>query len=495
VEEPDYLHPTIEHILKETYGIMTYQEQVLQIAQVMGGYSLGGADLLRRAMGKKIKAEMDAERSKFIAGATERNIERDLANHIFDLMAKFAGYGFNKGHAAPYALIAYQTAYLKANYPVEFMAASMTLDMGNTDKLNVFRQELQRLGVKLLPPEINRSDVEFTVEVTSEGPAIRYALAAIKGVGAEAMRSLVAERANGGRFADLFDLARRLDAKSFNKRQFEGLAKAGAFDCLNPNRAQSVAAADLVLRHASAAAAERESQQVSLFGGGAAELPKPILPNVVEWLPFDRLQNEFEAIGFYLSAHPLDPYQAVLKRIGVVPFAQLQARVNLGGSTRFKLAGIVVGRKERTSAKGNRFAFVQMSDLTGLFEVTVFSETLNQARPLLDSGLALVVTVDIRPEDDTLRLTALAIESLDELAAKNTTGLKVFLGSEVALPSLRSVLGRDAAAGTGRGGPLRLVVADQDREIEIALPGAYRIGAQLRAAMKAIPGVIEIHDL
>ncbi|HWK47867.1 MAG TPA: DNA polymerase III subunit alpha [Stellaceae bacterium] len=495
LEAPDYLHPTIEHILKETYGIMTYQEQVLQIAQVMGGYSLGAADLLRRAMGKKIKSEMDNERAKFVAGSTERGVSKALADHIFDLMAKFAGYGFNKGHAAPYALLSYQTAYLKANHPVEFLAASMTLDLGNTDKLNVFRQELQRVGIKLLPPDINRSGVDFTVEDTPDGSAIRYALAAIKGVGAEAMRSVIAERDAQGRFADLFDLAQRVDAKSFNKRQYEGLAKAGAFDGLNPNRAQSVAAGDLVLRHAAAAAAERNSQQVSLFGGDAGTLPQPALPAHADWAPVDRLQQEFEAIGFYLSAHPLDPYQAALKRLGAVPFAQLQARVGHGGPTRFKLAGIVVGRKERTSAKGSRFAFVQMSDLTGMFEVTLFSEILNQSRGLLDSGVPVVVTVDIRPEDESLRLTALAIDSLDDLASLNAPGFKVFFETEAALPSLLSVLGRDQAPTNGRGGAMRLVVADDDREIEIALPGTYRIGAQMRAAMKAIPGVVEVHDL
>src|SRR5271155_490943 len=255
-EAPDYLHPALEEILKETHGIMIYQEQVMRIAQVLAGYTLAGADLLRQAMGKKIQSQMDAQRAQFVEGATARGVERARAELIFDQMAKFAGYGFNKSHAAAYALVTYQTAYLKANHPVEFMAASMTLDLGNTDKLNHFRQELNRLGIALLPPDINRSDVAFAVETDEKRgkPAIRYALAAVKGVGEQAMRELVAERAARGPFKDLFDFALRLDPKTFNRRQFENLVKAGAFEPLNPNRAQSFAAAELLLRQAGRAA-------------------------------------------------------------------------------------------------------------------------------------------------------------------------------------------------------------------------------------------------
>ena len=289
-EQPDYLHPLLEPILKETFGIMIYQEQVMQIAQVLAGYSLGAADLLRRAMGKKIQSEMDAQRQQFVAGAVERGVGRPRAELIFDQMAKFAGYGFNKSHAAAYALVAYQTAYLKANHPVEFMAASMTLDLGNTDKLAHFRPELDRLGIKLLPPDINRSEVTFAVEADPKtgSPAIRYALAAVKGVGAQAMADIVAERERNGPFRDLFDFAARLDAKSFNRRQFESLVKAGAFDCLDPNRAQSFAAAELLLRQASRAAEDRESRQENLFAGIAGLghwgfAARPSLPLVPDW--------------------------------------------------------------------------------------------------------------------------------------------------------------------------------------------------------------------
>jgi DNA polymerase III subunit alpha len=501
-ETADYLHPALEGILKETHGIMIYQEQVMQIAQVLAGYSLGSADLLRRAMGKKIASEMEAQRQLFIEGAAGRGVGAALAEHIFDQMAKFAGYGFNKSHAAAYALIAYQTAYLKANYPVEFLAALMTLDLGNTDKLNVFRQELNRLDIRLLPPDINRSDISFAVEAptppspASGGgggkPAIRYALAAVKGVGGQAMSEIVAERAARGRFKDLVDFSRRIDAKSFNRRQFESLAKAGAFDSLNPNRAQTFAAADQLLRQASLAAEERESRQESLFAAiDPSFAPRPSLPLVADWPPVERLQHEFAAIGFYLSSHPLDPYGKSLERAGIIRFADLPAGLAANPTNRFKLAGIVIGRKERTSGRGNRFAFVQMSDPSGTYEVTLFSEMLRDARALLDSGQPLVVSIDVRSEEESLRLTAQKIEPLDAVVAHATAGLKVFVGEARALPSLKSVIAREAG-GRGR---VTVILDLPSREVEITIPGGFKVDPRTRAAVKSLPGIIDVHDI
>jgi len=497
-EAPDYLHPALEEILRETHGIMIYQEQVMQIAQVLAGYTLGGADLLRRAMGKKIQAEMDAQRQQFVEGATARGVERGRAELIFDQMAKFAGYGFNKSHAAAYALVAYQTAYLKANYPVEFMAASMTLDLGNTDKLNHFRQELARLGIALLPSDINSSDVAFTVEQDPKTgrAAIRYALAAVKGVGEQAMRELVTERAAGGPFKDLFDFALRLDPKTFNRRQFENLVKAGAFETLNPNRAQSFAAAELLLRQASRAAEEREDGQESLFGAigglaGGGFAARPALPVVPDWPPVERLQNEFDAIGFYLSSHPLDPYGRSLERAGILRWTDLPAALAAGGATRFRLAGIVIGKKERTSARGNRFAFVQLSDTSGAFEVTVFSEVLAQARAVIDAGQPLIVTLDVRREEESLRLTAQKIEPLDSVVAHAAAGLRVFVGDALALPRLKSLIGREAG-GRGR---VTVVLDLPSREVEVALPGGFRVDPRIRAAVKSLPGIVDVHDI
>jgi DNA polymerase III subunit alpha len=490
-EAPDYLHPALEPILTETYGVMTYQEQVMQIAQVLAGYSLGGADLLRRAMGKKIQSEMDAQRQQFVDGAVARGVDAALADHIFDQMAKFAGYGFNKPHAAAYALVTYQTAYLKANHPVEFMAALMTLELGNTDKLNLLRQELDRLGIRLLPPDINRSQPTFSVETDPKSgrPAIRYALAAVKGVGAQAMQVLVGERGENGRFKDLFDLAQRLDARTFNRGQFESLAKAGAFDPLDPNRAQTFAAAELLLRQASRAASERQDGQGSLFGLGLPD--RPALPLIDDWPPVEKLQHEFAAIGFYLSSHPLDAYGRSLERAGILRWADLPAALAANGATRFRLAGIVVGRKERTSARGNRFAFVQMSDPSGVFEVTLFAEMLKEARALFDAGQPLAVTVDVRSEEDSLRLTAQKIEPLDDVVAHAAAGLRVFLGEARALAHLKNLFARE---GNGRG-RVSVVLDLDDSEVEIAIPGGFRVDPRMRAAVKSLPGIVDVHDI
>jgi DNA polymerase-3 subunit alpha len=492
-EQPDYLHERLEGILKETYGVIIYQEQVMEIAKVLSGYSLGQADLLRRAMGKKIKAEMDAQREHFVEGAVAEGVERHRAVHIFELVAKFAGYGFNKSHAAAYALIAYQTAWVKANHPVEFLAASMTLDLGNTDKLNVFRQELERLGIDLLQPDINRSGVEFTVEADGTGRGqIRYALAAIKNVGRQAMKSVIAEREANGPYSDLFDFARRLDPRIVNKRQLENLARAGAFDGLNPNRAQVCRTVDLMLREAGAAASERDSQQVNLFGEAEMTLEPPSLPDVPPWPDTERLTQEFEAIGFYLSAHPLDAYAKTLQRLGVVRVREIPGRLN-GEVRRLKLAGAVLGVQERTSARGNRFAFVQLSDPSGVFEVTVFSDVLSACRDLIAPGSMLVVSVDARIEEDTPRLTAQAIQSLERSALNAAAGLKVYLDDPRPLDGLKTILAQGAE---GRGA-VTLVLALQGghREVEVALPGGYAVSPAVRAAVKAVPGIVDVQEV
>ncbi|MEK9661599.1 MAG: DNA polymerase III subunit alpha, partial [Alphaproteobacteria bacterium] len=411
-EDVDYLHPTLERSLNETYGIPIYQEQVMQMAQELSGYSLGAADLLRRAMGKKIQAEMDAQRDLFVTGAAERGVDKATASRIFDTIAKFAGYGFNKAHAAAYALIAYQTAWLKANYPVEFLAASMTLDMGNTDKLGVYRQELARQGIDLLPPDINRSFAEFSVERLENDEdgtprhAVRYALAAVKGVGRQAMTGLVANREEQGAFSDLFDLADRIDPHLVNKKQLEHLTAAGAFDGLNGNRAQVFAAIDLILGHAGAVQREREAGQLNLLGeaaGGGVAAPR--LPDVKDWPQAEKLQRELDSIGFYLSAHPLDEYQSMLGRLGIVRSADLAATVRAtGGAALIKLAGAVLGVQVRTSQRGSRYAFVQLSDPSGAFEITVFSEVLATARDVLEGDEPVLVTAAARLEDEQIRL-------------------------------------------------------------------------------------------
>ncbi|MYF85808.1 MAG: DNA polymerase III subunit alpha [Rhodospirillaceae bacterium] len=363
VEAVAYDHPKLEPVLKETFGIPIYQEQVQQMARDLAGYTLATADLLRRAMGKKIKAEMDAQRETFVNGALANDVARSDATRIFELVAKFAGYGFNKSHAAAYALVAYQTAYLKANHPVEFYAASMSFDMGNADRIANFRRELQHEGIDLLPPDVNRSDVAFAVE---DG-AVRYALAALKNVGAAAMESLVRERAAEGRFRDVGDLADRLGTGVVNKRQMEHLVKAGALDSLNPNRRQLFEGVDAIARLAAVAADDRSSNQVNLFGDDPAAAGAALrLPDVPDRPLTDRLRHEFEAVGVYLSAHPLDSYARSLEKMEVVSYGRLVERAQAGEPPSVaRLAGTVIGRKERRNAKGNRFAFVQLSDASG----------------------------------------------------------------------------------------------------------------------------------
>jgi len=491
-ELPDFLYPTLEGILSETHGIMIYQEQVMQIAQELSGYSLGSADILRRAMGKKIQAEMDAQRQAFVEGATARGVPDAKASQIFDLVNKFAGYGFNKSHAAAYALIAYQTAYLKANHPVEFMAASMTLDLNNTDKLNTFRQELMRVGIPLLPPDINASDAAFSVESTSEGAgAIRYALAAIKNVGEAAMRALVAERTENGPFTDLLDFARRMDARQLNKRQLENLVRAGAFDGLDANRKQLFDGAEVLLRHAGAAAEDRASGQMGLFagGGGSAATPKLQLPETADWAPMERLGEEFAAIGFYLSAHPLDAYTRSLERLRVTPYAEVLAH---GRSGPVVLAGTVIAKRERTSGKGNRYAFVQLSDASGMYELTVFSELLATARDLLEAGTSLYIRANAQFEGESARFIAQAIEPLESVAARAVSQVSIVIDSPTPLDALRSVL----AGERGGSGEIHVisVLSDAAEEVEIGLPGRYTVNPGMLLRLRMIPGVIDVHE-
>jgi DNA polymerase-3 subunit alpha len=489
-EKADYLHPRLEGILKETFGIMIYQEQVMQIAQELSGYTLGGADLLRRAMGKKIQAEMDAQRKSFVDGAVARGVDAGKASDIFDQVNKFAGYGFNKSHAAAYALVAYQTAWLKANYPVEFIAASMTYDMGNTDKLNVFRQELARLKFKLLSPDINRSGGDFWVEPCEDGFAVRYALAALKNVGAQAMEGLVEERRRGGAFKDLDDFARRMDAKAINKRQMENLVRAGAFDSLERNRARLFDGIETVLKEAQAAAAERDSGQSSLFGATPA-VSRLALPSIPDWPPMEKLQNEFDAIGFFLSAHPMDAYQKSLKRLGVLSSAEVARHLAAGGKSRVKLAGTLNAVQERQSARGSRYAFVSVSDAAGIFEMMVFSEVLAAARPVLEPNAALLVTVEARLEEDQLKLTAQQIESLDAASARAAAGLKIVIRDEVPLPALRTLVDKEAR-GRGR---VALVLQTEDREVEAWLPGGFALSPGFLSGVRNLAGVVEVQEI
>ncbi|MDT7952025.1 MAG: DNA polymerase III subunit alpha [Acetobacteraceae bacterium] len=486
-------HPELESILGETYGIMVYQEQVMQIAQKMAGYSLGGADLLRRAMGKKIRAEMEQQRQIFTSGATARGIPKAKADEVFDLMAKFADYGFNKSHAAAYALVSYQTAWMKANHPVAFLAACMDLAISNTDKLAALRQEAQRMGVAVLPPDINRSEARFKVEVSADGvQSIRYALAAVKKVGLEAMNALVAARGERP-FRDLADLAARVDPKQLNKMQIENLARAGAFDALHAHRQQVFSGAELILRRAQAQAEEASSGQAGLFAGNG-EPDELRLPAGPDWPGMERLGYEADAVGFHLTAHPLDSYAPLLKRLGVVASKDLEMRA-AAGATRVKVAGCVIASKERPTRTGSRMAWIRLSDGGGSFEVTVFSEVLGAARDVLKSGEAVLMGVELKLEGETLRITAMDCTSLEAAASAAGAGMRIWLDRSEAVPHIRAVLARGEANGRGGKGRVTLVPRiDEAQEVEITLPGSFQVTPRLVQAVKAVLGVERVEE-
>jgi DNA polymerase-3 subunit alpha len=494
-ERTDYLHPKLEPILRATYGIITYQEQVQQIARDLAGYSLGKADILRRAMGKKDRKEMAAQRDSFVAGAVARSIGRADAEAIFDTCAKFAEYGFNKSHSAPYALLTYQTAYMKANYPVEFMAASMTLDMGNTDKLAEFRDEAERLGIKVEPPSVNRSEVEFEVE----GNTIHYALAALRGVGRQAVESIVAARGERA-FTDLSDFGRRINPRAVNKRVLESLGAAGAFDCIEPNRARASAAVDAILATAQRTQDDTVRGQSELFSGAAAH-SSIVVPALEPWLPAERLQREYEAVGFFLSGHPLDDYVAALKRLRVQSWAEF-ARAVKSGAGAGRVAGTVVSRTERRTKSGSKMGIIGLSDPSGHYEAVLFAEGLAQYRDLLEPGRAVLLFLTAEVQGDEVRARIQSVEPLDEAAARMQRGLRVFLrdaqpltGVARRLERLEKKNGGGNGADAGEGEVSMVLLLQNGSEVEVKLPGRFKVSPQIAGAIKAVSGVVTVEAL
>jgi DNA polymerase-3 subunit alpha len=506
-EEPEYLHPLLEPILKETFGVIIYQEQVMQIAQVMAGYSLGDADLLRRAMGKKIRAEMEKQRAIFVAGAVKNGVPNGQAETIFELLAKFADYGFNKSHAAAYALVSYHTAYMKAHYPVEFLAASMTLDLNNTDKLSEFRAEAQRLGIKVEPPSINRSGPTFEV---ADG-TIFYALAALKGVGPQAIELIVEARSTGGLFTSLADFAARVNPRAINKRVIESLAAAGAFDGIDSNRARVFAGADAILSACQRSHEAATIGQNDMFGN-AADAPTIILPQIEAWLPAERLRREYDAIGFFLSGHPLDDYATALKRLRVQSWAEFSRAVKTG-ATAGKVAATVVSRMERRTKTGNKMGIMGLSDPTGHFEAVLFSEGLAQYRDVLEPGAAVLLQLGAELQGEDVRARVLHAESLDAAAAKTQKGLRIFVRDTRPLESIAKRLqmpeasGQAAGARNAPGKPAAVVPAggdgdvslvlmlDLETEVEMKLPGRFKVSPQIAGAIKAVTGVVDVQTL
>ena len=483
-------HPLLEPVLADTYGVIVYQEQVMSIARLMAGYSLGEADLLRRAMGKKKKEEMDKQWERFSSGAAERGVPADLAQTLFDLMSKFSGYGFNKGHAAPYALIGYQTAWLKANTPVEFFAASMSLDISNTDKLAVFYQDAKRFGVPVRAPDINLSSADFDV---LDGQVL-YALGGIRNVGLQAMEHLVEVRREGGPFRDIFDFVERIDPRQVNKRTFETLARAGAFDSIHPNRAQIFAAADSLVAYGQSMAAERQSAQGSLFGGDQLEAQRPRLPKVDSWTPTQRLDEEMAAVGFYLSGHPLDDMVTALRRKRTDLLADVIPKAEAGAEA-FRMAGVVRRRQERASqSSGEKFAFVTLSDPTGEYEVLFPPESLRKCRDILEPGRAVCIKVRAKARDGEVRFFGDDAEPVEKAIENAVAGLRVHVTPRSA--EIDALKARLEGVSNSRGGEIILVAAiEGGREIEMKLPGRFTLDGAVRGAIKTSPGVVFVEEL
>jgi DNA polymerase III subunit alpha len=481
-EEIESIHPKIDYLLKETQGVIVYQEQVMQIAQVLSGYSLGEADLLRRAMGKKIKAEMDQQRARFVEGAVANGVSKAQSDIIFDLLAKFANYGFNKSHAAAYAVVSFQTAYMKAHHPVEFFAASMTLDMANTEKVNDFRQDAKRLGIKVVAPSVQTSYRAFEVGDN----CIYFSLAAIKGVG-EAVVDHIVEVRGDKPFESLEDFCLRTDPKFVNRRVWESLISAGAFDCFGVDRAVLSGGVDRLLAYSQRAVSDKASGQSDIFGAMSSGPEKVILPSVPAWLPSEKLLKEFQALGFYLTAHPLDSYSKTLEKIRVQTFANFSNAVKQGKAPG-RLAGTVTSKQERKTRTGNKMGIVTFSDSSGQFEAVMFSEALNQYRDMLETGKSFVIGVEAeeRPEGISLRINSL--QSLEEKSVQMQKAMRVFLRDAAPLRSVTTHLG------TKGEGLVSFILIKEDgrKEIEVELPERYRISPEIAAALRASPGVVDV---
>ncbi len=491
-EAVTYPHPLLEDVLRETYGIIVYQEQVMQAARVLAGFSLGDADLLRRAMGKKIQAEMTAQRARFVEGAAANAIEPKRASELFDLIDKFAGYGFNKSHAAAYALIAYQTAWLKAHHPVEFFAASMAYDRTNTDKLALFVDDARRSGVKVLPPCVNASEADFAVE----GDAVRYALAGLKGVGEKAMEAVVVTRVAGGAFSSLGDLAHRIDPKLLNKRQVESLVGAGAFDSLVPGKAASRAGvhmlAEAVLGTAQAAAAARESAQVAMFGDAPERATAMLVPPAARWTLAESMAKEKEAFGFYFSGHPADAFAHVLAANGAQTWAQVAGMPapRDGGKLSVVMAGLIEEARWRTpqNGKSERYLLLTLSDASGQYVASCFEAI---AQGLCEAALKAGEPVQIQGElqwragDDAPRIRLHGLIPLAELAKRTRCRLTVDLRLGAA-GALAAALG---SAKGGRGEICARIALPGGRVAQLSLGRDYMIDAELKGRVERVRGV------
>jgi len=437
LEEPDYLHPKIESILKETYGVIIYQEQVMQIAQALSGFSAGKADILRKAMGKKKSAEMDRQKKDFIEGAIKNSIPKEQAVYIFQLVEKFAQYGFNKSHAAAYALIAYQTAYLKTHYPLSFFSASMSMDMSNTDKLNQFYEELKRLSINVRNPCINNCFADFV----PKGNTIYYALSGIKAVGFEAISNVIKEREENGKFLSIEDFITRVSSKDINKLQLEGLVKAGAFDCLDKNRAKIYHNIPELIKQSKNYDENLEPNQINLFESQTNQDFKIFFTEQPEWDEPEKIKREFESIGFFVSDHPLKNYKQVLQGYNVINYQEFIESSNI---TECMLSGTVMAIQEKKTAKGMPFAIVKFSDLSRMFEFFIFSEVLISNREKLSPGKSFLISIKREMLKSGIERTNVSkIFSIDDIKEKSISNVSIEVKDADALKNIKNEIAKD----------------------------------------------------
>ncbi|MEO9600626.1 DNA polymerase III subunit alpha [Parasphingorhabdus sp.] len=492
-----YPHPLLQDILKETYGIFVYQEQVMQAAQIIAGYSLGEADLLRRAMGKKIQAEMDVQRKRFVTGAAENDLSSDQANELFDLIDKFAGYGFNKSHAAAYALLAYQTAWLKAHHPHEFFAASMCFDMHQSDKLSIFVDDMKRLSVAILPPAINKSRPNFSVEEQTDGSlAVRYALAGLKNVGEKAMHGVVAERSQEGPFSSIEDLANRIDPHGLNKRQLESLASAGAFDELEGNRAAVYDGADMILSVANSAAEARESGQGGLFGEGSAggEMQAIRLPEGSSWSLNEIMVHERDAFGFYFSAHPVSQFQAVTASLGALTYSALCQEGPIGEGVRKPavMAALIEKVRWRDSRRGKRFVLADLSDSGGQFSGSCFDEDqCTILAELADEGRCALLNVELdqQSEDENPRVAIRRVQPLDGLEKTTRTRMELEIRD---IAGLQELTNRVAPLVGGQSELVAAMAGPNGDRVKVCLGRSFRLDAETVEMLERIDGIANV---
>ena len=484
IEKPNYLHPNLEKVLKETFGVIIYQEQVMEIAQILAGYSLGAADLLRRAMGKKIKAEMDAQRELFVNGATARGVDKSYASEIFDLVAKFAGYGFNKSHAAAYALISYQTAYLKANFPLEFLVASMNLDINDTDKISIFAHEAKYSGIEILPPNINLSDAHFKIE----DDKIRYGMAALKNVGENAVESLILERKARGKFKDIFDFAARADSKIINKRQLEYLIKSGAFDSIFKNRNQLFESIDIISRYNQTILRDKMSNQMSLFAlKPELDLCTPTFKNIVDWSVDTKSEYECDAIGFYFYSHPLDHLSNYLRNLGILEARDFKEYLASGFSL-VSLVGIIMSSKVRMTPRG-RFLSLKLADASGVFEISVFDEDiLTKNRKLLDNKSPVFIQAEARRDEGGIRLTAQKIIMLDDYIGNKKPKIIITLTNLDPINLIKELCEK----AINPNAIINLIIEKDGKEVTLALPENYKMNIIHIGALTNISGVQKV---